>query len=421
MSQVEKYIGESKLKDEAKKKFSLKIKEGSVVPEHLSDRVVDEVIQPRVEEVREELQGQIDTSVQNLSSTPTSTTYIKGGNKSSNRASITLGNMNIDLNAANGGRVLIDNTGVTIRGTTVKVNDGYPLLIGDVAVSQNLGTRLGVKNSRTSYIPTYYDIVSNYESGANLNVVAPTWAGAKQLIENYVGVIVVNVDEGTREVTFKATNNQTLETSEVIKRLRSGIPIGLTDDIYDGMSFSESSQKYFYYLTSIEPDWDPDEDLYMFTCIYNTTHLNGLRLFHNKDDDKFYYDEWEPLEITPISYVQNQLKNIKTHVIEVWGNQACTERPDSGTDEVGSGVRDIYVQFNATINRNCTFKSGDYDITVDFSSLDNLTSVGFNSNAFSIDLNGTDPITVGTVLHLTKYDPANYLHPLQNYSFGGLV
>lgn len=63
MSQVEKYIGESKLKDEVRKKLVLKIKEGSITPEHLSNEVVDEVIQPLVDAAKEDLQEQIDTVV----------------------------------------------------------------------------------------------------------------------------------------------------------------------------------------------------------------------------------------------------------------------------------------------------------------------------------------------------------------------
>lgn len=50
----EKYISEAALKDEPKKNLSLKIKEGSITPEHLSQRVVDEVITPMIEDSVEE-------------------------------------------------------------------------------------------------------------------------------------------------------------------------------------------------------------------------------------------------------------------------------------------------------------------------------------------------------------------------------
>lgn len=50
----EKYISEAALKDEPKKKISLKIKEGSITPEHLSQRVVDEIITPMIEDSVEE-------------------------------------------------------------------------------------------------------------------------------------------------------------------------------------------------------------------------------------------------------------------------------------------------------------------------------------------------------------------------------
>ena len=46
----EKYISEALLKDSPKKKLSLKIGEGVIKPEHLSKRIVDEVIAPLIEE-----------------------------------------------------------------------------------------------------------------------------------------------------------------------------------------------------------------------------------------------------------------------------------------------------------------------------------------------------------------------------------
>lgn len=59
----ERYIGESKLRDDVRKKLVLKIKEGSITPEHLSNEVVDEVIQPLVDAAKEDLQEQIDTVI----------------------------------------------------------------------------------------------------------------------------------------------------------------------------------------------------------------------------------------------------------------------------------------------------------------------------------------------------------------------
>ena len=50
MGNVEKYISEAPLKDSPKKKLSLKIGEGAVKPEHLSQRIADEVIIPLIEE-----------------------------------------------------------------------------------------------------------------------------------------------------------------------------------------------------------------------------------------------------------------------------------------------------------------------------------------------------------------------------------
>ena len=55
----EKYIGEAPLLESPKKKLSLKIKEGAIIPEHLSPRVKDEVIAPLIENAKEEIINEI--------------------------------------------------------------------------------------------------------------------------------------------------------------------------------------------------------------------------------------------------------------------------------------------------------------------------------------------------------------------------
>lgn len=60
MGNVEKYISEAALKDSPKKKLSLKIGEGAVKPEHLSQRIADEVIIPLIEE---KLVGDLDETI----------------------------------------------------------------------------------------------------------------------------------------------------------------------------------------------------------------------------------------------------------------------------------------------------------------------------------------------------------------------
>lgn len=60
MGNVEKYISEALLKDSPKKKLSLKIGEGAVKPEHLSQRIADEVIIPLIEE---KLVGDLDETI----------------------------------------------------------------------------------------------------------------------------------------------------------------------------------------------------------------------------------------------------------------------------------------------------------------------------------------------------------------------
>lgn len=56
----EKYIGEAQLKEQPIKKIGLVIAPGAVTPEHLSDRVLNEVIQPAINIVANNLQMQID-------------------------------------------------------------------------------------------------------------------------------------------------------------------------------------------------------------------------------------------------------------------------------------------------------------------------------------------------------------------------
>lgn len=60
MGNVEKYISEAPLKDSPKKKLSLKIGEGAIKPEHLSQRIADEVIIPLIEE---KLVGDLDEAI----------------------------------------------------------------------------------------------------------------------------------------------------------------------------------------------------------------------------------------------------------------------------------------------------------------------------------------------------------------------
>lgn len=49
----EKYLGEALLSEKPKKKLSLKIADRAITPEHLSDRVMDEVITPSLDALKE--------------------------------------------------------------------------------------------------------------------------------------------------------------------------------------------------------------------------------------------------------------------------------------------------------------------------------------------------------------------------------
>ena len=57
----EKYIGEAHLKEQPIKKIGLVIAPGAVTPEHLSDRVLDEVIQPAIDRAANALQEEINS------------------------------------------------------------------------------------------------------------------------------------------------------------------------------------------------------------------------------------------------------------------------------------------------------------------------------------------------------------------------
>jgi len=154
-----------------------------------------------------------------------------------------------------------------------------------------------------------------------------------------------------------------------------------------------------------------------------------FRMRWNKDIDRWcllqYQGKWYQITSFNADYQQNQIQITATemanqqvtilmkHEIEVWGNQACTLRPDGD-------VLSVYAQFNVDVKDFIYFENEDFDFTVDFNDLSINTTVLFKGYTFFKFIDGLSPITAGTVVELECAD-IRTLDGNADYSFGQLV
>ena len=158
-------------------------------------------------------------------------------------------------------------------------------------------------------------------------------------------------------------------------------------------------------------------DAVMFRCRYNKDIDRWCLLQYNgkwyqiTSFNEDYHDN--QLQMTAVELSNQQVTILTKHEIEVWGNAACTERPDGD-------VHSVYAQFNVEVNENKFFENKDFDFTVDINDYPDYSAVLFNGYAF-FNLNDfTVPIAAGTVIELENND-IRTLSKDADYSFGQLV
>ena len=155
-----------------------------------------------------------------------------------------------------------------------------------------------------------------------------------------------------------------------------------------------------------------------------------FRCRFNKDIDRWcllqYRGKWyqitsfnedyqeNQIQITATELANQQVNIIRNHEIEVWGNSACTERPDGD-------VSAVYAQFNVEVKEDTDYGNSYTNFTVQFEQLDNQTLVAFRSYSFFVYLDGTNPIAAGTVIRLEADGGVKVMDKDNDYSFGRVV
>ena len=156
-------------------------------------------------------------------------------------------------------------------------------------------------------------------------------------------------------------------------------------------------------------------DTVMFRCRYN------------KDIDRWcllqYRGKWYQITSLNEDYQENQLQITATELanqqvnifhpreVEIWGNEACTERPNGY-------VRKVYAQFNKMFRYDVSFENEDFNFRIYYNYVTSGKTVAFNRSRFTRNIGQSSVIESGTVMQL---DGSGTLDGSKNYSFGEYV